>query len=146
MNGEPCSTSVHSCDAQKQWADRVMEDHTYSKGPVIICSTGSPSPELSHPVADSILRSDADSLLCTSIPPDEFHTLVSCLQPFSPTTSSMPVVDQNLMTLMKLRQNFVMADLAQQFKTSQGQVSKTVGLWIDIMSEHIKGSYSMATS
>lgn len=40
------------------------------------------------------------------------------------------------MTLMKLRQNFVMADLARRFKTSQSQVSKTVGMWIDIMSEH----------
>lgn len=40
------------------------------------------------------------------------------------------------MTLMKLRQNVVMADLARRFKTSQGQVSKTVGIWIDIISEH----------
>lgn len=50
------------------------------------------------------------------------------------------------MTLMKLeRQNFVMADLAQQFKTSQAQVSKTVGMWIDIMYEH-QGPYIVVAS
>lgn len=50
----------------------------------------------------------------------------------------MPIVDQITTTVMKLRQNFVMADLARRFKISQGQVSKTVGMWIDIMSEHTK--------
>lgn len=74
--------------------------------------------------------------LYTGIPLIEFHTLVSCLQTFAPASSSVPIVDQILMTLMKIRQNFVMADLAQWFKTSQDQVSKTVGIWIDIMSEH----------
>ncbi|KAJ8375535.1 hypothetical protein SKAU_G00061150, partial [Synaphobranchus kaupii] len=137
-NEEPCSTSKLSCDAQTQWSEPGMEDHTYSKGPTITCRMSTPSPELSHPVADSILKSDADSLLYTGIPLIEFHTLVSCLQPFTPTSSSMPVVDQILMTLMKLRQNFVMADLARRFKMSQGQVSKTVGMWIDIMAEHTK--------
>uniref|UniRef100_A0A667W8G4 THAP-type domain-containing protein n=1 Tax=Myripristis murdjan TaxID=586833 RepID=A0A667W8G4_9TELE len=138
VSEEPSSTSVHSCDAQTQWVDPGMEDHTYSKGPIISCSMSTPSPELSHPVADGMLQSDADSLLYTGIPLVEFHTLVSCLQPFAPTTSSVPVVDQILMTLMKLRQNFVMADVARRFKTSQSQVSKTVGQWIDIMSEHMK--------
>lgn len=136
---EPCSTSKPSCDAQTQWPDPEMEDHTYSKGPTITCrASTAPSPELSCPVADNILKSDAQSLLYTGIPLIAFHTLVTCLQPFAPTSSSMPVVDQILMTLMKLRQNFVMADLARKFKTSQGQVSKTVGIWIDIMSEHTK--------
>ncbi|XP_053183953.1 uncharacterized protein LOC128367339 [Scomber japonicus] len=135
---ELCSTQKLTCDAQTQWSDPGMEDHTYSKRPSITLGISAPSPELPHPVADSILKGDADSLLYTGIPLIVFHTLVSCLQPFAPTSSSMPVVDQVLMALMKLRQNFVMADLAQRFKTSQGQVSKTVGMWIDIMSEHTK--------
>lgn len=37
------------------------------------------------------------TLLYTGIPLTEFHTLVSCLQPFAPTKSSMPVVDPILM-------------------------------------------------
>ncbi|KAJ8278435.1 hypothetical protein GJAV_G00087590 [Gymnothorax javanicus] len=138
MAEEPSSTSAHSCDAGTQWADPGKEDHTYSKGPIITCRMSTPSPELSHPVADSILQSDADSLLYTGIPLGEFHTLVSCLQPFAPAISSMSVVDQILMTLMKLRQNFVMADLARRFKTSQSRVSKIVRRWIDVMSEHVK--------
>lgn len=96
-----------------------------------------PSPELLHHVADSILESDAVSLLYTGIQLIEFYTFVSCLQPFASTSSPMPVFEQLLMTLLKLRQNFLMADLVQGFKTSEGQVSKTIGMWIDLMSEHI---------
>lgn len=115
-----------------------MEDHTYSKGPVITCNMSTPSQELPRSVADGVLQGDADSLLYTGIPLIEFRTLVSCLQPFALTTSSVPVVDQILMTLMKLRQNFVMADLARRFQISQSQVSKTVGHWIDLMSEQMR--------
>lgn len=50
----------------------------------------------------------------------------------------MPVVDQILLTLMKLRQNFVIADLARRFKRSPGQVSKTLKFWIDVIAEHTK--------
>uniref|UniRef100_A0A671XQ01 DDE Tnp4 domain-containing protein n=1 Tax=Sparus aurata TaxID=8175 RepID=A0A671XQ01_SPAAU len=136
---ELCAAAKSSCDAQTQWSDPGMEDHIYSKGPTITCELHTPPPpELQHPVADSILESDADSLLYTGIPLTEFRTLVACLQPFAPASPSMPVVDQILMTLMKLRQNFVMADLARRFKISQGQVNKTVGMWVDIMCEHIK--------
>ncbi len=130
---ELCAAAKSSCDAQTQWSDPGMEDHTYSKAPTITCGTYTP-----QPVADCILGSDADSLLYTGIPLTEFRTLVACLQPFAPASPSMPVVDQILMTLMKLRQNFVMADLARRFKISQGQVSKTVGMWVDIMCEHMK--------
>ncbi|XDV26614.1 hypothetical protein PO909_030270 [Leuciscus waleckii] len=134
-----CIACPPSCDAQTQWTDPEIEDHTYSKGLTITFrASTTPSPELSCPVADSVLKSDADSLLNTGIPLIAFHTLVTCPQPFAPTSSTMPVVDQILMTLMKLRLNFVMADLARQFKASQGQVSKTVGICIDIMSEHTK--------
>ncbi|KAL7387754.1 hypothetical protein ABVT39_000377 [Epinephelus coioides] len=107
---ELCTASKSSCDAQTQWSDPGMEDHTYSKGPTITCGMHTPPAEVPHPVADCILE----------------------------TSPSMPVVDQILLTLMKLRQNFVMADLARQFKISQGQVSKTMGIWLDIMCEHMK--------
>ncbi len=42
------------------------------------------------------------------------------------------------MTLMKLRQNFVIADLAKRFGKSHGQVSKTVKFWIDALYKHTK--------
>uniref|UniRef100_A0A8C6UA01 Uncharacterized protein n=1 Tax=Neogobius melanostomus TaxID=47308 RepID=A0A8C6UA01_9GOBI len=122
---EICEAAASSRDAQTQWSDPWMEDHVYSKGPTFTYRTHTLPPEVPHPATDWI-------------PLTEFQTLVSRLQPFAPASLSMPVVDQILMTLMKLRQNFVMADLARRFKISQSQVSKTVGMWIDIMCEHMR--------
>ena len=99
--------------------------------------TAAPSPESSHSVAEDLLEDDKDCLLYTGIPLLEFKTLVSCLQSFGRTTT-MPVVDEILMTLMKLRQNFVYADLAKRFKRSKGQVSQTVQFWIGVMAENTK--------
>lgn len=116
-----------------------MEDHLCSKqGLIITGGVNAAAPEVPNSVADSLLQSDADSLLCTGIPLSEFLTLVACLKPFAQPSLSVPVVDQILMTFMKLRQNFVMADLARRFKISQGQVSKMVQMWIDIMCEQMK--------
>lgn len=102
-----------SCDAQTQWLEPGMEDHLYAKhGLIIMSGVNAPALEKQKPLAETLLQSDADSLLSTGIPLTEFQTLVACLQPFAETSKSMPVVDQILQTLMKLRQNFVMADLA----------------------------------
>ncbi|KAL1269695.1 hypothetical protein QQF64_031984 [Cirrhinus molitorella] len=126
------------CDAQTQWSDPCMEDHTYSKGPTIpYVSTIAPPPE-SQPFASYTLTNNADCLLYTGIPLLEFHTLVSCLQNVAPASSTMPVADQILMTPMKLRQNFVIADLAKRLDRSHGQVSKTVKFWIDVLYKHTK--------
>ncbi|XP_035853758.1 uncharacterized protein LOC118494305 [Sander lucioperca] len=108
VSGEPGPTSQTFHDAQTQWSDPAMEDHIYSKGPTITCG----------------------------IPLLAFKTLVSCLQHFSPKSSTLPAEDQILLTLMKLRQNFVIADLAKRFKMSPGQVSKTLKFWIDVIAEH----------
>lgn len=102
-------------DAQTQWVDPGMEDHTHSRGPAITCNMRTPSQELPCCIADGTLQNDADPFFYTGIPLVEFHTLVSCLQPFTPPTSSMPVVDQILMKLKKLRQSFVMANLERRF-------------------------------
>lgn len=137
VSGEPDPTSQTFHDAQTQWSDPAMEDHTYSKGPTITCGmTTAPSSERSLPVADVVLKDDTDCLLYTGIPLLEFKTLVSCLQRFSPTSSALSAEDQILLTLMKLRQNFVIADLARRFKMSPGQVSKTLKFWIDVIAEH----------
>ncbi len=94
------------------------------------------TPEL-QPATSYQLTNNADCLLYTGIPL-EFHTLVSHLQGFAPTSSAMSVADQILMTLMKLRQNFVIADLTKRFAKSHGQVSKTVTFWIDALYKHTK--------
>ncbi|KAG1928313.1 uncharacterized protein LOC120477253 [Pimephales promelas] len=137
VSGEPDPSSQTFHDAQTQWSDPAMEDHTYSKGPTITCvMTTAPSSKSSLSVADVVLKDDADCLLYTGIPLLEFRTLVSCLQHFAPTSSSLSAEDQILLTLMKLRQNFVIADLARRFKMSPGQVSKTLKFWIDAIAEH----------
>uniref|UniRef100_A0A673Y3A8 DDE Tnp4 domain-containing protein n=1 Tax=Salmo trutta TaxID=8032 RepID=A0A673Y3A8_SALTR len=51
-----------------------------------------------------------------------------------PHHQQFPVVDQILLTLLKLRQNFVIADLARRFKSSPGQVSET----LKFIAEHTK--------
>lgn len=136
VSGEPDPTSPTFHDAQTQWSDPAVEDHTYSKGTTITCGMTAAPSSRSLPVADGVLKNDEDCLLYTGIPLLEFKTLVSCLQRFAPTSSALPAEDQILLTLMKLRQNFVIADLARRFKMSPGQVSKTLKFWIDVMAEH----------
>uniref|UniRef100_A0A8C9Z9W7 DDE Tnp4 domain-containing protein n=1 Tax=Sander lucioperca TaxID=283035 RepID=A0A8C9Z9W7_SANLU len=135
--GEPGPTSQTFQDAQTQWSDPAMEDHTYSKGPTITCAvTSLSSSESLQPVVELTLKDDTDCLLYTGIPLLEFKTLVSCLQHFAPKSSALPAEDQILLTLMKLRKNFVFADLAKRFKMSPGQVSKTLKFWIDVIAVH----------
>ncbi|KAK9952733.1 hypothetical protein ABG768_018540, partial [Culter alburnus] len=136
VSGEPDPTSPTFHDAQTQWSDPAVEDHTYSKGTTITCGLTTVPSSRSRPVADDVLKNDADCLLYTGIPLLEFKTLVSCLQRFAPTSSALPAEDLILLTLMKLRQKFVIVDLARCCKMSPGQVSKTLKFWIDVMDEH----------
>ncbi len=89
MDLEQSPTSL--CDAQMQWSDPWMEDH-----PMWLNTCTTP-PEL-QPAASYPLTNNADCLLYIGIPLLEFHTLVSCLQGFAPTSSAMPAADQILMT------------------------------------------------
>lgn len=143
-----CYAKAHKSthNIHTQWSNPGMEDHSYAKAPPWKTVTApsrrtkastAPSPDSSPSVADDLLKEDKDCLLYTGIPLLEFNTLVTCLQSFA-RTSTMPVVDQIFMTLMKLRQNFVMADLANRFKVSTSQVSKTIKFWIGVMAEHTK--------
>ncbi|XP_041824830.1 uncharacterized protein LOC121629263 [Melanotaenia boesemani] len=132
-SGPPPKT-VH--DAQTQWADPAMDDHLYSRGPIVSGETAVPTPGGSLSVTDVTLKNDADSLLYTGIRLLEFITLVSCLQSFAPTSSKMPVADQILLTLMKLKLNLVNCDLARRFKVSVSQVSKTLKFWVDVIAEN----------
>lgn len=60
----------------------------------------------------------------------------SCVQRFAPISSAMPIQDQVFLTLMELRQNFAVADLARWFKRSTSHVSKIIEHWIDVLAEH----------
>ena len=57
----------------------------------------------------------------------------------------MPVSDQILMTLMKLRLNLVGGDLARRFNISSGYVSTILSFWIKTLAAHLseyKNNYS----
>ena len=53
------------------------------------------------------------------------------------TDIKLSVQDQILMTLMKLRLNLLLADLAKRFKVSLSTVSRTITFWIDVLAEHL---------
>ena len=77
-------------DAQTQWMDPAVEDHTYSKGSIIIYNMPiTPAPEISLSIAEVTLKGDKDCLLYTGIPLLVFNTLVSSLQGFAPQSSTM---------------------------------------------------------
>ncbi|MED6240564.1 hypothetical protein ATANTOWER_023318 [Ataeniobius toweri] len=97
---EPHLHSVHT-----QWEDPSQQDHKYSNT--------SRSKDLQDKmtqcdeVAYFILQNDADTLLCTGIALETFNTLVSTLEGYENNEFTMPVRDQVLMTLMKLKSNRV---------------------------------------
>jgi hypothetical protein len=59
------------------------------------------------------------------------------MQKFSKAGWVMPVEDQILMTLMKLKLNLLYQDLARRFCVSQALVSKTLKHWIDQLAKHL---------
>lgn len=83
-------------------------------------------------ISDDMLKDDACCLLYTGIPLQEFNTLVSCLHGFATMTSEMPIQDQILLTLMKIRYNCDISDLASQFKTSQLHACETLKYWTEV--------------
>lgn len=80
-----------------------------------------------------MLVCDKDSLLFTGLHLVHFHLMVQVLLPFRKRSFSLPVVDQILMTLMKLKLNSLVGDIARRFKVSQSLASKIIAHWIDHM-------------
>ena len=56
---------------------------------------------------------------------------------FAQTKWRMPVEDQILMTLMKLKLNLLVTDLSRRFGVSDILVNKTVKFWIDTLAIHL---------
>ncbi len=53
---------------------------------------------------------------------------------------NMHIMDQILMTMMKLNLNLLQGDLAECFYVSQSVVSQIISYWIDTMEEHMRHS------
>uniref|UniRef100_A0A3Q4M4T0 Uncharacterized LOC102788550 n=1 Tax=Neolamprologus brichardi TaxID=32507 RepID=A0A3Q4M4T0_NEOBR len=131
ISKQPPEPHVHS--VHTQWEDPSQQDHQY-------CSR-SPRKEVQDQmtqcdeVAYFILQNDADALLYTGIPLETFNTLVSTLEGCDDNEFTMPVRDQVLMTLMKLKSNRVIGDLSRQFRISQSMASKIILHWLDKLEE-----------
>ncbi|XP_047439287.1 uncharacterized protein si:dkey-56d12.4 [Mugil cephalus] len=132
----PASQVLHSppdlqkCSVQTQWEDLALQDHDY-------CET-----DYSHDVQDEIgyftLQNDADALLYIGIALKTFNTLVSTLEGHANNSLPLPVKDQVLMTLMKLKTNQVVGHLSRRFHTSQSMASKIISYWIDKLDEVLR--------
>ncbi|XP_076154962.1 uncharacterized protein LOC143138353 [Alosa pseudoharengus] len=127
-------------DAQTQWEDPSHVDHTY-------CST-TPSvkvdkatqceAEMGPTVTSTTVIDDARSRLYTGVRMVQFFTLVTVLLPFSKPSITLPVVDQILMTLIKLKLNLILGDIAHRFNVSTSMASIVISHWIDVMGEQFK--------
>uniref|UniRef100_A0A3P9CUQ4 THAP-type domain-containing protein n=1 Tax=Maylandia zebra TaxID=106582 RepID=A0A3P9CUQ4_9CICH len=128
---EPHLHSVHT-----QWEDPSQQDHQYCnrsrrkdvQDKMTQCDE----------VAYFILQNDADALLYTGIALETFNTLVSTLEGYDNNEFTMPVRDQVLMTLMKLKSNRVIGDLSYQFHISQSMASKIISHWLDKLEEVLR--------
>ncbi|KAL3980345.1 transcriptional repressor p66 [Sarotherodon galilaeus] len=128
---EPHLHSVHT-----QWEDPSQQDHQYGnrsrrkdvQDKMTQCDE----------VAYFILQNDADALLYTGIDLETFNTLVSTLEGYDNNEFTMPVRDQVLMTLMKLKSNRVIGDLSRQFHISQSMASKIISHWLDKLEEVLR--------
>ncbi len=106
----------HSCTSKNvasvgtQWEDHIFEDHCYSKRQHIVTylnqSTQSNTFKSPSPM------NDYDSNLYTGLPLHTFHTLVAVLCPHGNLAYHTEIEQQILLTLMKLKLNLLIEDLA----------------------------------
>ncbi len=130
----------HSCTSKNvasvgtQWEDHIFEDHCYIKRQHSVtyvnqstqCDTFKPPS----------LMNDYDSNLYTGLPLHTFHTLVAVLRPHGNLAYLTAIEQQILLTLMKLKLNLLIEDLAIRFCISVSQV--IISFWIDTMAVVLK--------
>lgn len=124
-------------DAQTQWEDPSLTDHAY-------CSTTQSlkvdkATQCEAPtVTSTTIIDDARSRLYTGVRMVQFFTLVTVLLPYSKPSITLPVVDQILMTLMKLKLNLILGDISHRFNVSKSMASIVISHWIGVMGEQFK--------
>ncbi|XDV43509.1 hypothetical protein PO909_011982 [Leuciscus waleckii] len=91
------------------------------------------------------LMNDSDSNLYTGLPLHTFHILVAVLRPHANEAYQTEVEQQILLTLMKLKLNLLIEDLAIRFCISVSQVSRIISFWIDTMAVVLKQHYHNVT-
>ncbi|XP_039643561.1 uncharacterized protein LOC120550787 [Perca fluviatilis] len=127
-------------DAQTQWEDPSHIDHMYCSitQSVKVDKATQCEAEMGPTVTSITVIDDARSRLYTGVLRVQFFTLVTVLLPFSKPSITLPVVDQILMTLMKLKLNLILGDIAHRFNVSTSMASIVIRHWIDVMGEQFK--------
>ncbi|XP_026113187.1 uncharacterized protein LOC113091771 [Carassius auratus] len=119
-----------------QWEDHIFEEHCYIKRQHSITYVNqSTQCDTFKPLT---LMNDYDSNLYTGLPLHTFHTLVAVLRPHENLAYQTEIEQQILLTLMKLKLNLLIEDLAIRFCISVSQVSRIISFWIDTMAAVLK--------
>ena len=122
--GVPSSAPLHipeikTVDRHTQWVDFSLENHDYCKKSIQFkdceCQCNIAEEET---ITAQLIKTDTDAKLYAGIHHQTFLTLVQCMTGFAQTKWRMPVEDQILMTLMKLKLNLLVADLSRRFCVS----------------------------
>ena len=87
--------------------------------------------------ASKEMKTDTDALFMAGVTLLAFTTIVATLKPFNTFSFTIPVEDQILIVLMRLRHDHEEGVLARMFKISQSYVSKVFNSWITIMADKL---------
>ncbi|KAG9273573.1 hypothetical protein AMEX_G12744 [Astyanax mexicanus] len=136
VESSQCTSASQCHSVHTQWEDRTLLDHDYTK-------TGKEKAMRDQMTQCNdfgyfMLQNDTDSLLYTGLKLETFDTLVSTMEMFNSSAFTMPIRDQLLLTLMKLKLNRVLGDLSRQFCVSQSMASKIISYWIDKLEEVLR--------
>ena len=124
-------------DAQTQWEDPSLTDHAYfstTQSVKVDKATQGEDPT----VTSTTVIDDSRSRLYTGVRMVQFFTMVTALLPFAKPSITLPVVDQILMTLMKLKLNLILGDISHRFNVSTSIASIVISHWIGVMGEQVK--------
>ncbi len=132
----PLQLPLQYSDACTQWEVQALTDHTYASGDKIMLHKATQF-HSEDPLALAIFKNDTSSVLYTGFTLSDFKEHVKYVQQFYTFSFKMHIMDQILMTLMKLKLKLLQGDLAERFDVSQIVVSRIISYWFDTMEEHM---------
>ncbi len=146
------SALTTTCDRGTSYQDMSVDDHGYAKL-LSLCNSRTKQtqtdsiPSVSkatqckmseeESVVSQKLKTDTDSLFMAGVTLTAFLTLVETFKQFNVFNFSMPLDDQILLVLLRLRQDLELGMLARTFSVSTSYASKVFNSWITVMAEKL---------